>query len=112
MSSMPTIGLALIAKNEEATLPRLLASVEGAFDQVVLCDTGSTDRTVKVFGDWCKRQTGVRWRVVRHKWTDDFAAARNKSYKSLTSDWCCWADCDDEIIGANRLREAARSAAP
>ena len=38
-----TVGLAIIARDEADTLPGLLESVRGAFDQVVLCDTGSTD---------------------------------------------------------------------
>lgn len=39
--------IALIAKNEEKTLPRLLESTKGV-DEIILCDTGSTDKTIEV----------------------------------------------------------------
>ncbi len=42
-----TFSVALIAKNEEKTLPRLLESLKGVED-IVLVDTGSTDKTIEV----------------------------------------------------------------
>lgn len=81
MGAAPTVGLALIAKDEEEALPGLLASVEGAFDQVALLDTGSTDRTVEVFEEWSAaekvRQPGFISTLGHFEWCDDFAAARN-----------------------------------
>jgi len=53
----PTLGLSLIARDEERFLPGLLESIDGAFDQVALLDTGSTDRTVEIFTDWASRQS-------------------------------------------------------
>jgi len=108
----PSIGLALIAKDEETTLPNLLASVEGAFDQVALLDTGSTDRTVEVFEEWAatekERQTGFVSTLGHFEWVDDFAAARNAADDLLETDWLCWADCDDVIENAGRLRRLVR----
>ena len=52
----PTLGLALIVRNEEEALPRLLESIEGVFDRIVLVDTGSTDATKKVFTEWALRE--------------------------------------------------------
>jgi glycosyltransferase involved in cell wall biosynthesis len=100
----PTLGLALIAKNEESTLPHLLASTDGAFDQIALLDTGSTDRTVEVFEKWAKTQSNTNCRVGHFEWRDDFAAARNAADELLDTDWLCTADCDDEIIGAGWLK--------
>jgi glycosyltransferase involved in cell wall biosynthesis len=100
----PTLGLALIVRDEEETLPALLSSVEGAFDQVVLVDTGSVDDTVAVFERWCAR-TGQQHVVESFTWVDDFAAARNYADSLLTTDWECWADADDVIVGAANLRE-------
>jgi glycosyltransferase involved in cell wall biosynthesis len=104
-----TIGLALIAKDEAEDLPKLLASVEGAFDHVVLVDTGSTDLTVEVFEDWCQR-THQRHTVGTFQWRDDFGAARNHALSLLTTDWTCWADCDDTIHGARNLRRLTATA--
>jgi glycosyltransferase involved in cell wall biosynthesis len=106
-----TIGLAVIARDEEATLPTLLASVAGAFDQVVLVDTGSTDATVAVFEDWCRR-TGQLHAIDTFVWRDDFAAARQYAQSLLTTDWACWADGDDTVAGARNLRRVVAAAPP
>jgi tetratricopeptide (TPR) repeat protein len=106
-----TIGLGLIARDEQETLPRLLASCEGAFDEIVLVDTGSKDATVERFTAWAATQPGTRCRVVDFPWIDDFAAARNVALEALTTDWCAWADCDDVIEGAPALRSHAAAAA-
>jgi Glycosyl transferase family 2 len=101
----PTIGLALIARDEAETLPVLLASIEGAFDQVALLDTGSTDRTVETFEQWAARQDlPLGYVLDRFEWCDDFAAARNAADDLLETDWLSWADCDDQIVGAESLR--------
>lgn len=108
----PTVGLGLIARDEEQTLPRLLASCDGAFDEVVLVDTGSQDATIARFEAWAATQPGTSCRVERFAWIDDFAAARQVALDALTSDWCVWADCDDVLEGAHELRGAAAAAAP
>jgi hypothetical protein len=105
---LPTLGLAVIARNEEASLPRLLASAAGAFDQVALLDTGSEDRTVDVFEAWARRNPMLLGhRVGRFEWCDDFAAARNAANALLETDWLAWADCDEAIDGARHLRTIA-----
>lgn len=100
------LGLALIARDEEETLPRLLASCVGVFDEVVLTDTGSVDGTVACFEAWAAEQAGVDCRVARFDWCDDFARARQFADDQLRSEWQVWADCDDEIVGGVHLREA------
>jgi hypothetical protein len=101
----PTLGLALIARDEEDTLPNLLASIEGAFDQVVLLDTGSKDRTVDVFTEWAGRQQlPLGFKVDHFEWIDDFAAAYNAADALLDTDWVCQAECDEEILCAGDLR--------
>lgn len=107
---MPSIGLAIIAKNEQQKLPDLLRSIEGAFDQVVLVDTGSRDRTVQLFRGWAKTQEGLRITVERYKWDKDFGAARAFAHSFLDTDWEVWADCDDVITGAQNLRAIAAQA--
>jgi tetratricopeptide (TPR) repeat protein len=107
--------LALIARNAEADLPRLLASVERAFDEVVLVDTGSHDGTLQTFERWAAaeaaRSRGFASRVAHFQWRDDFASARTFADSLLTTTWKVWADADDEIRGARRLRGIAAAAA-
>ncbi|MGH2954875.1 MAG: tetratricopeptide repeat-containing glycosyltransferase [Thermoanaerobaculia bacterium] len=107
----PAVGLALIVRDEEGQLPVLLASIEGAFDQVVLVDTGSKDRTVEVFREWAAAQ-GVAHKVGEFEWVDDFAAARNFADSLLDTEWKCWADADDVLRGAENLRQLAAEAPP
>lgn len=72
---MTTVGLALIARNEAKTLPTLLQSIEGAFDRVVLVDTGSTDDTKNIFLTWAAQQA-CTFSIGEFEWCDDFAKAR------------------------------------
>jgi glycosyltransferase involved in cell wall biosynthesis len=108
-----TVGLAIIARDEEDALPRLLASVAGAFDQVALADTGSTDRTVETFEEWAEAQDlPLGHRVGRFDWRDDFGAARTFADSLLETDWTCYANADDEVLGAQAIRGLAATAPP
>ena len=78
-------------KNEEENIPRLLKSVEGCFDQIVLVDTGSTDKSVEV-----AKSLGVQ--VEYFKWVDDFSAARNYSFSFSKSEFTMWLDLDDVLF--------------
>ena len=113
MTPTATLGLALIARDEEHSLPRLLQSIEGAFDRVVLLDTGSKDATVQVFQEWAHAQSSMTFSVGHFTWIHDFASARNAADRLLGDvDWRVWADCDDTIQGAGALRAHVRSAPP
>lgn len=107
-----TVGLAVIARDEERTLPRLLDSCAGAFDEVVLVDTGSADETVARFQAWAATQEDTACRVASFAWVDDFGAARQVALDALGTDWCAWADCDDVVRGAALLRAAVAAAPP
>jgi glycosyltransferase involved in cell wall biosynthesis len=80
----------MIVRDEQANLPRCLASVEGLFDEIVVVDTGSTDRTREV-----AREFGAR--VFEFVWVDDFAAARNAALEHATGDYAFWLDADDVV---------------
>ena len=65
----------MIVRNEEENLPHCLESVRGLFDEIVVVDTGSTDRTNEI-----AREFGAK--VFDFAWIDDFAAARNESLRA------------------------------
>lgn len=86
----PTLALSMIVKDGEATLDRCLASVRGVVDEIVVADTGSSDRTV----DICARHGA---KVIAIPWENDFAKARNASLGQVRSDWVLVLD-DDELL--------------
>ena len=47
---MTELSLCMIVKNEEERLARCLSGVQGAVDEIVIVDTGSTDGTKRVAG--------------------------------------------------------------
>ena len=111
-----TLGLALIARDEAENLPNLLASIVGAFDRVVLVDTGSKDKTVAIFDEWAATEVGAGRLDSYHsdtfEWVHDFSAARTYAHSLLDTDWEIWADCDDVLQGATNLRKIAENANP
>ena len=91
MSNEPDrLSLCVIARDEEANLPRLLASVEGLVDEIVVADTGSVDATVAI-----AQRAGAR--VCPFEWCDDFSAAYNHSLDHATGEWVLLLDADEEL---------------
>src|ERR1700731_2285460 len=93
---LPT-SLCLIARNEQAPPPAGLRSVPSLFPDIVLVDTGSTDRTKEI-------ATRFGARVFDFPWCDSFAAARNEGLRHATGDWIFWLDADDRLDEANRAK--------
>ncbi len=85
----------MIVRNESANLPRCLASVKDAVDELVVVDTGSTDDTPAV-------AAGFGARVWHFVWRDDFALARNAALEHATGDWILHLDADEELAPASR----------
>lgn len=88
---MITISLCMIVKNEEQTLERCLTSVKDMIDEVIIVDTGSTDRTKELAAKWTAK-------VFDFPWSNDFAAARNYSFAQATMDYILWLDADDLLL--------------
>ena len=91
------VSLTMIVRDEEENLSCCLASVRGLFDEIVVLDTGSKDRTVEV-----ARSFGAR--VFDFVWVDDFAAARNAALARATGDFAFWLDADDLIEPPERRK--------
>ncbi len=91
------VSLTMVVRDEEANLAACLESAAGLFDEIVVLDTGSTDRTVEI-----AHAFGAR--VFDFVWVDDFAAARNAALARATGDYAFWLDADDRIEAAQRER--------
>ncbi len=99
------VSVCLIVKNEERFLAQCLKSLRGLATQMVVVDTGSTDRTVEI-----AREFGAE--IYSFPWCDDFAAARNAALEHATGDWILIMDADEELPTAEhaKLREDMKSA--
>ena len=91
----PTLSVCLIVKNEERFIRQCLASVKDFADQIVVVDTGSTDRTVAI-----AKEFGAE--IHEFKWCDDFSAARNAALQHVTGEWVLSFDADEELPTENR----------
>jgi tetratricopeptide (TPR) repeat protein len=89
-SSQPTISLVMIVKNEERFLEGCLESVRDCVDEIIIVDTGSTDRTLEI-----AQKFGAK--LFHFAWCDDFSAARNYSLDHATGDWALWLDADERL---------------
>lgn len=98
------LSVSMIVRDEEGLLPRCLESVRGA-DELVIVDTGSTDRTKGIAAEF-----GAR--VFDFAWCDDFSKARNFSLELCTGDWVLVIDADEvlEPGGIQKIRDAIEGA--
>lgn len=94
---MVTISLCMIVKNEEDCLKRCLDSLKGIVDEMIVVDTGSTDRTKEI-----AKECGAR--VEDFTWTGDFSEARNFAFSKANCDYIYSADADEELDEDNRER--------
>lgn len=91
MTAVITISLCMIVKNEEDTLGRCLDSVGRLADELIIADTGSTDRTKEIASAYTDS-------VFDFPWQDDFSAARNFAFSRARMQYCLWLDADDVIL--------------
>lgn len=89
-SKKPTLSLCMIVKDEEEHLAKCLHSVRPVVDEMIVVDTGSSDRTkviAQVFGA----------QVFDYPWTGDFSTARNHSLSKASGDWILIMDADEVL---------------
>ncbi len=82
------ISLAMIVKNEEPYIERCLKSASPMVDEIIVVDTGSSDRTKEI-----ALENGAQ--VFEFEWCDDFAAARNYAIERTKGDWVLVLDADE-----------------
>lgn len=92
---MITISLCMIVKNEEKLLARCLDSVADLMDEIIIVDTGSTDRTKEIAARYTDK-------VFDFAWVNDFAAARNFAFSKASMKYIYSADADEVLDEENR----------
>ena len=88
MASLTVITLTL---NEERNIADCLASVRWA-DEIIVIDSGSTDRTLEIARQYTDRIETVEWK--------GYGAARNLGISRASGDWILWLDATSWIIGS------------
>lgn len=94
---MAKLSVAMIVRDEEETIERVLDSVKSFADEIIVVDTGSKDKTVAL----AKKK---KVKIYHFDWVDDFSAARNFSFEKATNDWVMWIDADDVISEEDQLK--------
>lgn len=81
----------MIVKNEEKVLARSLNSVKNYVDEIIVVDTGSTDKTKEIAKD-------LGAKVYDFEWINDFSAARTFAKEKATCDWVLQLDADEFFL--------------
>lgn len=97
MSRLP-LSISIISLNEEGNLKRCLASVADMAQEIVIVDSGSTDRTAEIAAEF-----GARF--VHQDWLG-YTAQKNHCLQLCTQPWVLALDCDEELSPA--LRDAVQ----
>jgi glycosyltransferase involved in cell wall biosynthesis len=89
------LSAALIVRDEARVLGDCLLSIREVVDEIVVVDTGSLDDSVAI-------ARGCGARVIHHRWSDDFAQARNAGLDAAAGDWILYIDADERLHHADR----------
>ena len=92
---MVTVSLCMIVKNEERVLARCLDSIRELMDEIIIVDTGSTDKTKEIAARYTEK-------VYDFRWINDFSAARNFAFSKAACDYIYSADADEVVDEENR----------
>ncbi|MCW2639770.1 MAG: hypothetical protein JWP76_2076, partial [Dactylosporangium sp.] len=88
----PLLSACMIVKDEEDVLADCLTALRDFVDEIVVYDTGSTDRSRDI-----AREHGAR--VIEGYWNDHFGDARNRALAHCTGQWILGVDADEVITG-------------
>lgn len=83
------LSVAIITKNEEDRLPKTLEAVKDIADEIVVVDSGSTDKTVDI-----AKQYGAK--VFIEEWKG-YGEQKNSALKKTTGEWVLFLDADEVL---------------
>ncbi|MDQ0270946.1 glycosyltransferase [Cytobacillus purgationiresistens] len=94
---MITISLCMIVKDEEEVLHQCLSSIVDICDEIIIVDTGSSDKTKEIAEQFTSN-------LFDFEWIDDFAAARNFAFSKANMEYILWLDGDDLLLHADQTK--------
>ena len=86
----PFLSLSMIVKNEEKYLRGCLESIQNYVDEIIIVDTGSSDKTKLIAKEYNAK-------IYNFEWKDDFSAARNEALKYTNGEWLIYLDADERL---------------
>ena len=98
---MPKLSVITLALNEERNIVECLRSVTWA-DEIVVVDSGSTDKTVELARTFTDKVLVVEWK--------GYGATKNVALDTATGEWILWLDADERVPGelANEIQSVLR----
>lgn len=86
------LSICMIVKNEEKYIERCLKALQPLRElincELIITDTGSTDRTIEIINEYADK-------VIHFEWCNDFAKARNTGIEACTGRWIMTLDADE-----------------
>ena len=90
---MSSLAILILTKNEEDNIVDVVRNAKTCTDEVIIIDSGSTDRTVEL-----AEREGAK--VAFRAWDGDFSAQRNFALSQTEADWVLYVDADERITPA------------
>ena len=84
------LTIVILTKNEEKNITDVINNVKTLADEILVVDSGSTDKTVEL-----AKKSGAK--VIYRAWDNDFSAQRNFAIDNVTTDWLLFLDADERI---------------
>jgi glycosyltransferase involved in cell wall biosynthesis len=102
---LPKLSVITLALNEEHNIGECLETVKWA-DEIIVVDSGSTDRTVEIARRYTVKVLTVEWK--------GYGATKNYALKQTTGDWILWLDADERVPSAlaTEIQEVLRNGSP
>lgn len=87
---MSSLAILILTCNEEDNIVSVVENAKKCTNEVVVIDSGSTDRTVEL-----AKEHGAK--VAFRAWTNDFSAQRNFALEQTDADWVLYLDADERL---------------
>lgn len=87
---MSDVTVVVLTKNEEKNIVAVVQNAKKVAAEVLIVDSGSTDKTVPL-----AEKNGAR--VVYRAWDNDFSAQRNFALQHVKTEWVLYLDADERM---------------